>query len=561
MVRRLSITVAIGLAVGGCSLLPLPKGDSPASSSVQVGNIAKEITVIIDGCGSGSGVLYKRQGKSYSVLTAKHTFNQPDAICLVIAPDGAEYRVNSGTVTAPVPGVDLAVLTFESDKTYKLAEWGDSEKATAGQIVYVAGAPEPNQVIRQRTFVLPEGKIMGVVPKPFEGYALLYDNPTQRGMSGGPVLDEAGRVIGIHGKGDRENGEKTGFNLGIPIQMFLKPDSQMAKGTQPEPAKDATAHFSQGFALEQQGDLKGALAEYSQAIAMNPNYADAYNNRGVVRYDSGDKPAALADYNEAIRINPNLASAYYNRGLVRYDSGDKPAALADYNQAIRINPNYADAYNNRGVVRYDSGDKPAALADYNQAIRINPNYADAYNNRGVVRYDSGDKPAALADYNEAIRINPNLASAYYNRGLVRYDSGDKPAALADYNQAIRINPNYADAYNNRGLVHYDSGDKPAALADYNQAIRINPNYAIAYVGRGNVRYNSGDKPAALADYNEAIRINPNYADAYVGRGVVRRDTGDKQRAREDFQKAADLYKQQGKQEWYQNSLNRLKELS
>ena len=491
MVRRLSIPVAIGLAVGGCSLLP--KGDSPASSSEQVGKIATEITVIIDGCNSGSGVLYKREGNTYSVLTAKHTFDQPDAICLVIAPDKTVFRVDSGKVTAPVPGVDLAVLTFNSNKTYKLAEWGDSEKAAIGQIVYVAGAPGPSEAIHKRTLVVPEGKIMGVVPDPFEGYALIYNNPKLPGISGGPVLDEAGRVIGIHGQGDRENGEKTGYKLGIPIQMFLKPDSQMAKGNQPEPAKDATAHFSQGFALEKRGDLKGALAEYSQAIAINPKYADAYFGRGNVRYNLGNKQAALADYNQAIRINRKYAEAYYNRGLVRYNLGDKQGALADYDGAIRINRNDANAYYNRGLIRYDLGDKRGAFSDYTEAIRINPNYANAYYNRGLIRYDLGDKQAALADYDRALRMGIHYAPAYYNRGLVRYNLGDKQAALADYTEAIRINPEYANAYYNRGLVH--------------------------------------------------------------------RDTVDKQGAREDFQKAADLYKQQGNQERYQNSLNRLKELS
>ena len=68
-----------------------------------------------------------------------------------------------------------------------------------------------------------------------EGYDVAYTCVTRSGMSGGPVLDAAGRIIAIHGRGDRDNqssdgdentnpvdGEKTGFNLGISIQTFLK---------------------------------------------------------------------------------------------------------------------------------------------------------------------------------------------------------------------------------------------------------------------------------------------------------------------------------------------------
>jgi len=56
-------------------------------------------------------------------------------------------------------------------------------------------------------------------------------------------------------------------------------------------------------------DLKGAIADLSQAIKINPNYAEAYSNRGNVRDDLGDKQGAVADFNQAIKINPNYAIA------------------------------------------------------------------------------------------------------------------------------------------------------------------------------------------------------------------------------------------------------------
>ncbi|MFN4953833.1 MAG: tetratricopeptide repeat protein, partial [Aphanizomenon sp.] len=60
------------------------------------------------------------------------------------------------------------------------------------------------------------------------------------------------------------------------------------------------------------------------AIKFNPNYANAYYNRGIVRNDLGDNPAAIDDYNIAIKCNPNDAKAYYNRGVVLSELGDKP---------------------------------------------------------------------------------------------------------------------------------------------------------------------------------------------------------------------------------------------
>ena len=216
--------------------------------------------------------------------------------------------------------------------------------------------------------------------------------------------------------------------------------------------------------------------------------------------------------------------------------------------------------NQKEVNKNELKDKQKAIDDYTQAIKINPNYAPAYNNRGVVRYELGNKQGAIDDYNQAIKINPNLVQAYYNRGIARDELGNKPGAIDDYNQAIKIDPNDADAYYNRGVVRDELGNKQGAIDDYNLAIKINPNYAPAYNNRGVVRYELGNKQGAIDDYNQAIKINPNLVQAYYGRGNVRNDLGDKPGAIDDFQQAAKLYQQQGKNQDYQNALNRIKEL-
>ncbi|WP_235656947.1 tetratricopeptide repeat protein, partial [Fischerella thermalis] len=68
----------------------------------------------------------------------------------------------------------------------------------------------------------------------------------------------------------------------------------------------------------------------------NPNYAQAYGNRGLARSDLGDKQGAIADYNSALKINPNYAQAYGNRGLARAQLGDKQAAIADLQKAADL---------------------------------------------------------------------------------------------------------------------------------------------------------------------------------------------------------------------------------
>jgi tetratricopeptide (TPR) repeat protein len=76
------------------------------------------------------------------------------------------------------------------------------------------------------------------------------------------------------------------------------------------------------------------------------------------------------DYNQAITINPNYAQAYYNRGIVRNELGDKPGAIDDYTQAIKFNPNLAQAYGNRAYVYYQLGDKQKAREDLQRAAQL-----------------------------------------------------------------------------------------------------------------------------------------------------------------------------------------------
>src|SRR5215471_14465465 len=120
-----------------------------------------------------------------------------------------------------------------------------------------------------------------------------------------------------------------------------------------------------------------------------------------------DNNRAIADYNEAIRIDPDYADAFYGRGNAWSEKFDDARALADYNEAIRLDPNHAAALNNRGAAWLAMGQNDRAVADFSAAIRVDPRDADYYNNRGSAWQAKGDLDRALADYDEAIRVAPN----------------------------------------------------------------------------------------------------------------------------------------------------------
>jgi tetratricopeptide (TPR) repeat protein len=196
-------------------------------------------------------------------------------------------------------------------------------------------------------------------------------------------------------------------------------------------------------------DLDEKLRFYSNAIRLKPDYADAFNNRGLARSDKGDQDGAIEDYNAAIRLKSDYALAFNNRGLARHRKSDFDGAIADYNEAIRLKPDYATAFFNRGLARGNNGNLEGAIEDASQAIQLDPTNSGTFNNRGFVRYAKGDLEGALRDFDEAVRLTPGYAEAFNNRGIVRKDKGDLDGALRDFNEAIRLKPDLAQAIANR----------------------------------------------------------------------------------------------------------------
>src|SRR5262245_20773111 len=129
--------------------------------------------------------------------------------------------------------------------------------------------------------------------------------------------------------------------------------------------------------------------------------ANAHYNRGVAYKDKGDLDRAIADFTEAIRLNPRHVTALGNRGAAYSAKDDNDRAIADFNEAIRLDPNFGDAYFNRGITYQDKRDLDRAIADYSEVIRLNPKFTQADSYRGFTYANRSDLDRAIADYNEA----------------------------------------------------------------------------------------------------------------------------------------------------------------
>ncbi|AFW94306.1 tetratricopeptide repeat-containing trypsin-like protein [Anabaena sp. 90] len=309
------------------------------SCNKEVDEIAQKITVLIDinNKDNGSGILIKQEGNTYTVLTAFHNVKNTSLKYTIITPDEQRYPIQGENIKPLGTGIDLAVVKFVSSKTYQVAKFGNSDLIKRGDNVYVTGFRLSTPSIPAPLYDCFDGQVSANERQRTidGGYNLVYTNSTVKGMSGGPVLNPKGELIGIHGRGDEYDNRDRDRFAGIPINTYMR----IAAGVTDKPSiRGLTAddYFKLGFKKYEQKDYREAIVAYTEAIKINPNNADAYYNRGNVRDDLGDKPGAIDDYNQAIKINPNYAYAYHGRGNARSALGDKPGAIRDLQQAVKL---------------------------------------------------------------------------------------------------------------------------------------------------------------------------------------------------------------------------------
>ncbi len=137
----------------------------------------------------------------------------------------------------------------------------------------------------------------------------------------------------------------------------------------------------------------------------------AFYNRGNAYVLKGDHDKAVADFDEALKLEPKNASIYNNRGNARSDKGESDAAMADFDAAIKANPRYAAAYFNRANALAAKGETERALKDYDAAIKHNKRNVNAYIARGALLLASGASAKARADMKQAARLAPKNAYA------------------------------------------------------------------------------------------------------------------------------------------------------
>ena len=335
--------------------------------------------------------------------------------------------------------------------------------------------------------------------------------------------------------------------------------------------------------------MEQAISDYSHAIKLYPDFANAYLNRSQLRLFLGDTKGAKSDRQTAerkiaeykSRLKDSTYSIYADTTqkfdkLLAFDSKDKSS---DFNNGINnatrksanikllplfkftlINADSAiiardELYHAQRMVDFkqkvnqprliisnlESNIMPDSLIIIDQSITEQLRLTDTnwilYFQRGVTQSLIKQYTNAVSTFTQAIALNPSNPFLYLNRSTTRAEMIDFISSIDNSYQRITIDADPANRLHNRSSRTYNYDD---AIEDINKAIKLYPDFAYSYYNRANLYAISNMLPEAYEDYTRAIELNPSFGEAYFNRGLVQIYMKDTRKGYLDLSKAGEL---------------------
>jgi len=247
----------------------------------------------------------------------------------------------------------------------------------------------------------------------------------------------------------------------------------------------AGVHVNQGQRALEKHDLDAALAEFQEAVKLDPQFAEAHFQLGLVQKQKGDLPEAAESLQEAVRLDPTKVEPIFQLGEVYRLLKKTTQAIRAYAMACDLDPRNFELWCRLATCYHQSGDLEKAVEAYQEAIGIQPKNAFVYSNLGAALESQGRMYEAIKAYKQSLEcegadqavVLVNLATVYLNQDRWR------TAHLA-LNKAIDINPNLSSAHERLGYCLWRQGIYPLAAQQYEKAIQLDPHNAAARAGYG-----------------------------------------------------------------------------
>lgn len=215
------------------------------------------------------------------------------------------------------------------------------------------------------------------------------------------------------------------------------------------------AWYLRGLAKYHLDDYKGANADATQAIGLNPYIDNIFELRAVSRLHLYDYKGALSDFTSARNINPQNRDYWYNRAYCNYQLHNDELAQQQLDTITSRWSNFAEAYGLKADISLREGDTLSAAHWLDRSLESNPYNGRLWATLGRLQLLRRQWAKADSSLSQSIHFSPTVAGTYVNRGTARWHEGKYDGAIQDFNMALDLSPGNKEAlYNRSQAYHY-----------------------------------------------------------------------------------------------------------
>lgn len=227
----------------------------------------------------------------------------------------------------------------------------------------------------------------------------------------------------------------------------------------------ATQNFINGENYMEERQYDQAISEYSKAIDIDPELADAYKGRSIAYMKSSKFENALKDIDKACQLKPSNPEVLYFHGLINMSFGHYETALSDFTKCIEI----VDTSPTRILKK---GKSRKGTYYYSTHVFTTPL---PYYDRSYIHFMRKEYDKALSDINNAIRRNhPNLAGAYSIQGRIWLEKKQYEKGISAFNRVIEINSKDCRTYYLKAIACEHAAHTKAAIESYKLFLKCVP---------------------------------------------------------------------------------------
>jgi tetratricopeptide (TPR) repeat protein len=305
-------------------------------------------------------------------------------------------------------------------------------------------------------------------------------------------------------------------------EQFIDSISKVIENPKVNKMQLAPLYFFRAEYYRKNNEYDKAYADYSSTIKIDPNFKDAYWNRGLTSDGQNNFQPAINDYSQALNVlspadSINKAILYCNMAYDEYMLKD-PAKALGYDSLSKIyNPLLARAHYVAGLIHLLQKDYVAAIKDFNEAIALFNNYDNKkqlsswYASLADAKRLNKQYKEAINNYSFALKLNPDNRVAYWNRGAAYHQHKDYELAANDYGTAMGYykgqNIALSKLYDDRAVNELGQNLWGKAIQDDSVAIALDPNDKIAYVDLAEAYTQNADYQKSIDMLNAALNFS------------------------------------------------------